>query len=256
MPPPEESPRRRHRFRGLLLKLGVFLLLGVVVNVAVAWGLALPPTPRYRGPAKDDSDRCRNDDGIIISGTVYREVGSNWIGIINFVDAKLSVQDRGDSLPAFIARQPAYARQHLTSLCSSIQPLRPQESRAVAVVARGWPMCSLYSTEEIDSRVTQAHSRAGVIDRGAIVIPLLTRISGFAPSRAIGFPYIPLWPGFAINTIFYAAMLWLLWITPGKIRRFIRIRRHRCPACGYQIAPGTAAASGGPCSECGHLLTR
>jgi hypothetical protein len=51
-------------------------------------------------------------------------------------------------------------------------------------------------------------------------------------------------------------MLWLLWIAPGKINRFIRVHRGRCPACGYIIAPGTAAASpggGGPCSECGHV---
>jgi hypothetical protein len=69
-------------------------------------------------------------------------------------------------------------------------------------------------------------------------------------------PFGPLWPGFAINTIFYAAMLWLLWIAPGKIRRFIivrgRIRRHRCPACGYQIAPG--GGIGPVCSECGAAL--
>jgi hypothetical protein len=60
-------------------------------------------------------------------------------------------------------------------------------------------------------------------------------------------PLRPLWPGFAINTIFYAAMLWLLWIAPGRIKRFVRIRGHRCPACGYIIAPGV----GNKCSECG-----
>ena len=74
-------------------------------------------------------------------------------------------------------------------------------------------------------------------------------------------PMTPIWPGFAVNTIFYAAMLWLLWIarrTPGKIRRFVRVSRGRCPACGYIIAPGTAAASpgGGPCSECGAATPR
>jgi hypothetical protein len=62
----------------------------------------------------------------------------------------------------------------------------------------------------------------------------------------------PIWPGFAINTIFYAAMLWLLFFTTGKIRRFIRIRGHRCPACGYQIAPG--GGIGPVCSECGAQL--
>jgi hypothetical protein len=60
-------------------------------------------------------------------------------------------------------------------------------------------------------------------------------------------PFFPS-PGFAINTIFYAAILWLLWLAPGRIRRFIRIRRGRCPSCGYVIAPGTCAD--GLCSEC------
>jgi hypothetical protein len=72
----------------------------------------------------------------------------------------------------------------------------------------------------------------------------------------IALPLRPLWPGFAINTIFYAAMLWLLFYGPGKIRRFIivrgRIRGHRCPACGYQIAPG--GGIGPVCSECGAQL--
>jgi hypothetical protein len=61
-----------------------------------------------------------------------------------------------------------------------------------------------------------------------------------------------IWPGFAINTIFYGAILWLLWITPGKVRRWVRVRQHRCPACGFIIAPGTCA--NGLCSECGASL--
>jgi hypothetical protein len=65
-------------------------------------------------------------------------------------------------------------------------------------------------------------------------------------------PIKPLWPGFAINLIFYAAILWLLWIAPGRIKRVIRIRGHRCPACGYQIAPG--GGIGPVCSECGAAL--
>jgi hypothetical protein len=66
----------------------------------------------------------------------------------------------------------------------------------------------------------------------------------------------PLWPGFAMNTICYAVLLWLLWITPGKIRHYViirrRIREHRCPACAFIIAAGTCA--NGLCSECGEPL--
>ena len=43
-------------------------------------------------------------------------------------------------------------------------------------------------------------------------------------------PVRPIWPGFAINTLFYAAILWLLIRGPFALRRFIRVKRGRCPA--------------------------
>jgi hypothetical protein len=55
----------------------------------------------------------------------------------------------------------------------------------------------------------------------------------------------PIWPGFAINTIFYAAILWALFIAPGSVRRMIRRRRGLCPACAYPV--GTSPV----CTECG-----
>ncbi len=64
-------------------------------------------------------------------------------------------------------------------------------------------------------------------------------------------PLTPLWPGFAINTLLYAPILWLLFLTPGLLRRWRRIRRIRrgqCPACAYPI--GTSPV----CTECGHEL--
>src|SRR5262245_47154104 len=57
-----------------------------------------------------------------------------------------------------------------------------------------------------------------------------------------------LWPGFAINTVFYAAVLWVLVAGirgPGFIRRRIRIKRGLCPSCGYPIG------SNPRCTECG-----
>ena len=67
------------------------------------------------------------------------------------------------------------------------------------------------------------------------------------------FPVRPIWPGFAVNTVFYAVMvasLWLL-IRGGyflAFRRFIRIRRGLCPRCAYPT--GDSAV----CSECGKEL--
>ncbi len=61
-------------------------------------------------------------------------------------------------------------------------------------------------------------------------------------------PLRPIWPGFAVNTLFYAATLWLLILGPFALRRLLRRRRGRCPACSYPM--GESAV----CSECGKAL--
>ena len=66
---------------------------------------------------------------------------------------------------------------------------------------------------------------------------------------------VPLWPGFAINTIFYAAALWLVFCAaPGFVRRRIGRRRGRCLHCGYDLRgqrPGAEAGASRKCPECG-----
>ena len=54
-------------------------------------------------------------------------------------------------------------------------------------------------------------------------------------------------PGFAINTIFYAEILWLLTLGPFTARRMIRRKRGRCIKCGYDLRGDFSAG----CSECG-----
>jgi hypothetical protein len=61
-------------------------------------------------------------------------------------------------------------------------------------------------------------------------------------------PVLPLWPGFAINTLFYAVIVWLLFAAPFALRRRIRIRRGLCPACAYPIGDSEV------CTECGKTV--
>jgi hypothetical protein len=58
----------------------------------------------------------------------------------------------------------------------------------------------------------------------------------------------PLWPGFAINTIFYAAILWMLFAAPFALRRRRRIKRGLCPKCAYPVGARDV------CTECGASL--
>lgn len=59
-----------------------------------------------------------------------------------------------------------------------------------------------------------------------------------SPLGARGLPLVPLWPGFAIDSLLYASASWLLiniaWI-PGRIRRRIRAHRGQCVGCGYDL---------------------
>src|SRR5687767_7531158 len=69
-------------------------------------------------------------------------------------------------------------------------------------------------------------------------------------TNALWLPYRPIWSGFAINTIFYAAILWMLFAAPFRVRRWRRIRRGLCPVCAYPIGQSPT------CTECGDILTK
>ena len=62
-------------------------------------------------------------------------------------------------------------------------------------------------------------------------------------------PLRPLWPGFAINTVFYAGVLWLLFAAPFALRRRRRIKRGLCPKCAYPVGASDV------CTECGATVT-
>lgn len=70
----------------------------------------------------------------------------------------------------------------------------------------------------------------------------------YAPIDRFALPLLPIWPGFLLNTIFYAMLLFALIRTPRAVRRARRRRRGRCAACGYNRKGLEAAAV---CPECG-----
>jgi hypothetical protein len=120
---------------------------------------------------------------------------------------------------------------------------------------RGWPFLSMTCSWDYGTVVSTTPK--GERLKGGIELSPFEGAGdrGMIPYyRAL--PYHLLWPGFIVNTIFYAAILWVVWISSSKIRRIViarsRIKRHRCAACGYQIAEGV----GPVCSECGHPLTK
>ncbi len=209
---------RSPNWKRSLFKLGVFLLLGAIVNVAVAWGCALW-TNLYQQQSENGVFH-QHKSGSIVMGTLSVNQGR---GVCTVFLAGQVLPALDSPLPSGV---PYWAQETIR-----------QSREWVTLDGRGWPLISLWSTRDqylrpMDGLETQ------LID------------TSFGGSWPRVLPQRLAWPGFAINTIFYAALLWVLFCGPGKIRRLVRIRQGRCPACGYQIAHGTGAA----CSECGHPL--
>jgi hypothetical protein len=102
---------------------------------------------------------------------------------------------------------------------------------------RGWPCYSLRST------YTKPHPDAVItVLEGIELTPWTPAAVGWPEPRIL--PTALIWPGFAVNTIFYATLLWL----PFVLRRFVRVRRGLCPACAYPRGESDV------CSECGKAL--
>jgi len=72
-------------------------------------------------------------------------------------------------------------------------------------------------------------------------------------SRSFAIPARAVWPGFAVNTLFYAVVFAILWIAvrAGYVfvfRYWSRGRRGLCPRCAYPMGGSDK------CSECGKTL--
>ena len=187
-----------------LLIIGIFLLLGAVVNVAVAWGCALwspmiPSSPHggekfpKLGPGASWPTSVPGDWPL----PSYGSWDYGWF---------MSTGGFGGYIPKDPEGRP---REYGLSIFRYGVPFRALEFAA------------LMSTDLISS----------------------SRSFGFIPPR-------PIWVGSALNTVFYAALVWLLFAGVSTLRRFLRVRRGLCPKCAYPM--GESAV----CTECGEALAK
>jgi|GEM_PF-3279697 len=117
-------------------------------------------------------------------------------------------------------------------------PVRPSTKRVEELAAP--PIIALSSGVEVwaTPRPPPAGARA----------PLIR----YAVTDRFALPLLPLWPGFAINTAFYALLLFLVRRTPGALRRTGHRRRGRCDSCGYDRSGLDRTIE---CPECGRPAT-
>ncbi len=236
----------------IAIKLVVFLLLGAVTTVAVAWSsLWWAPLPDPGNSAVQSSSAAASEgpDYVYLRTHRYQRLGAGWVSS-SWVDPS------------------ARAGLAASFQCTRIKPHDIVPSWAGLalpgdhdadwgfhsrfVEARGWPLlshawayahCSRWN-RDLRQRETQVDCKYGILisvatERAQYVHPDVWTL------RML--PLRPIFPGFLINTLFYALVLWLLWSAPFVTRRLIRRRRGNCIRCGYDLRHAEHAA----CPECG-----
>ncbi len=201
--------------------IAIFLLLGAVVNVGVAWGCLLwspmiPSSPHggekfpKLGPGASWPTSVPGDWPL----PSYGSWDYGWF---------MSTGGFGGYIPKDPEGRP---REYGLSIFRYGVPFRALEFAA------------LVSTDRISSSRSFALEFAALMSTDII-----------SSSRSFGFiPLRPIWVGSALNTVFYAALVWLLFAGVSTLRRFLRVRRGLCPKCAYPM--GESAV----CTECGKAL--
>lgn len=213
------------------VKIVVFLLLGAVVNVAVAWACAAWVDPYLGEHYQADMDE----------GVWAVEKGSG-LGLIVVLSWWWGNEGAAKGTP------PRAVEKHLPTWA----PPTPVDSTLAKTVdtsrtdiAAGWPYLALAG--EAIVRYAPGPARR----------PLSVQASGIEIS-AFGLgeryrllPLKPLWPGFWLNTILYALVTVALWLCIGegsrRIHRILRRKRGLCIKCGYDLRGDLSSG----CPECG-----
>ena len=175
--------------------VAVFLLLGAVLNVAVAWGFSIWPA---RGSGTE-----------VAVATTLHELQLQFGSSLKFPNG--SVHGRENNRLGFSGRS-------ISGTTASSPPVLYIRFDFSA----GWPARSLRGVT-----LVQANQFKVV---NATVAPRILRI--LPPSYL---PLRPIWAGMSVNTIVYAGIVWVVLGLLRVIRGHIRELLLRCPECGYDL---------------------
>jgi hypothetical protein len=203
----------------LAVKVMVFLLLGAIVGVAVAWGCMLLLQPLIKSRGSSSRQSTSGDEAAQLLWVLFDDAAITPDHCFGGTQMRFGWAEHDGSCWA-AGKDKVYWRV---------------ESKQA-----GWPFFGLEGY-----RGSYKHARGSEHKIGHGAIEVKGSRQGWLSEDVRFIPLIPRWPGFAINTLFYAGILWVMFAAPFALRRWRRMKRGLCPACAYPVGESDI------CTECG-----
>jgi len=237
-----------------LTRILICTILGALTTIIVAWERAMsaPGNPmRWRGySATDESPsatfstygRMDRPEGVLLSSQR---------GISNFFPSIASVNAPGGirpSPPYHYFAEEISSKDILPWWTDIDEPAPSFAGEARWLAAFGWPAVSMcyMSVCGVDAAGTVIPwTYTGAIDPKTWSSPATVNQLMFDAGRFL--PLRPVWPGFAIDALFYGSLWFALACAFVSAKRRLRTFRGRCPRCAYDLRGRLAAG----CPECG-----
>lgn len=229
----------------IIRTIAIFLILGAIVNVLVAWGCAV-----FVDAVRTHGEVTRGQYTYEVKAhhahyhlwyvLTWSKPGAAYYYYDESIDDE-HYQAAIDADNAAIRSAWPYWARPLELYVESGTELWSRR-----VDARGWPTVSLWSDDEADRWFDDQMWRlksSGSLDIGLEPWP---RHVDEGPRQRV-LPLRPIWRGIIINTLFYSLVLCLLFVTVMQSRLAVRRLRHRCPKCAYLLKGQTVPG----CPECG-----
>jgi len=235
------------------------LLLGLVLNLLVAWGLSLIPHKLGPGDSRAAQVVWRSPDDV--QESLYT-LEHKWFGVLEH-QYHNTRRSRFHGPPRQISlwwtwrpfEQIYSSRDEARAIFSELNPTNPDAS--VASRTRfGFPALSLYCNTMIDDSAPLPNGEFATWTRGGFFdridsTTLMGKPSVWPHAQHIWLPYRPIWSGLVINTLIYALVWMMISYLYTRVRNAQRMLRGRCPFCAYEHHHDFTHG----CPECGWRKT-
>lgn len=221
------------RARTWLRRCMLAIVLGAMMTVGVAWGLAY--TKLEIAPRDHHIFEHRQHDGAMIDVAARSSIGhlrrSGVVEHIGGIPLPLTINEYGTK-PAPTSTKTWDTIWHGDEPWGHIRRDRmwtdSESWNAQVEEAFGWPRLTFWHALTRD--------------------PQDSFFRNVLPANSL--PTTPIWSGFAINTLFYALLFLGLAALSDKIKAMRRGKQGCCPHCGYDLSGLTSSQ----CPECGTIF--